>query len=145
MSEKQFDTDSLEALIRALIGNDGVEKISRSAGGWSEFDPFDEQIVEVYNDALELMKDGVVDLSKLYDLQKKASFYCTNFLKRVSFGKDQNNAPVSAHTFVGDFVISRPELTVYLAMKFLLLWVIEHKLNSLREDSEPRMEKLILK
>ena len=109
----------IEAKMELVLGKDGVERIA-NVNGWREFEPYDERLIELYNDAIQLMQKGGADKKELMDVNAKFDFNAKGLCKKVSIGTDGAGNPVPFARLFSEVQSVRPEYQPYLSFKLLM-------------------------
>lgn len=109
----------IEAKMALVLGDDGVALID-SVNGWREFEPYDERLIELYKDAIQLMNKGGADQKELMELNAKFDFNAKGLCKKVSIGTDGGGNPVPFARLFSEIQSVRPEYQPYLSFKLLM-------------------------
>lgn len=109
----------IEAKMELVLGRDGIERIDRD-NGWREFEPYDERLIELYNDAIQLIQKGGADKKELMEVNAKFDFNAKGLCKKVSIGTDSAGNPVPFSRLFSEVQSVRPEYQPYLSFKLLM-------------------------
>lgn len=139
-----INLDHYKNLIRTLIGEEGINKLSSQ--DWEEFTQYAKDTVDLHNDGFSQLSanGGTVNLKLLLKLHDAFNGATLGFLDQLSFGRDQHGEKVTFKKLFGDIQAVQPSMLPSICARFIGLWAMEHKLNmQYRSQPEYQTVKLV--
>lgn len=128
-----FTEKTVERLIAAAIRNPGVDVLVES-GGIEPLDRYARYVADARQKAFDAM-DFPINLQNLAKMMTEFDEQTTELLRGIGIAQDVEGNEISFSEIFGDERTGRPEYALYIAAKFVILFVSTYKVLNLTQNS----------